>query len=544
MPTTRTRIVDSKSAAPAPTADTTSVDLGRPVPTGSGAVSGAAMILGAKIGAQVVGVVSMAIVARILLPADYGLVAMVLCATAFLSIFNDLGLSLVTVQRPTISDAQLSALFWINVWFGIALAVITAASSPLIAWFFHDDRLVLVSIVMGLMYPLGALGVQHQALLKRNMRFRQLAMLRVAGSVFGAITAVALAIAGFGFWALVGQALATPAGQSLGAWILCRWKPGSTKGCEDLRSLIGFGSRLTGHGMLGYFTNSFDNLLLGRFAGQQMLGLYSISYRLMMRPINLAGYGVGESAIAAMSRVVGGGRNPRPMFRRMLSLTALLGVPACLAGAIWTPDVVRTLLGARWLESIPIVRLLLLAGIARILSASTGWVYVSTGRPDRMLRWQMMWAPFLAIAFVIGLPYGAKGMATAYLVANWIALIPAFVFCFRRTEFTLSDVVHAAGPASACALLSVIVPALVTVLMSEGPARLGIRSLLAVLLYGLTTPFFVPLVREGVGKFARRFGRARAQEVAPTASSEADHGDGRVFAASETAVDAPVGNAR
>lgn len=486
------------------------VDIGngesRRTSTGEGAVRGAALILAAKIGAQVVGIVSMAVVARILVPEDYGLVAMVLSATAFLSIFNDLGLSLVTVQRPTISQAQLSALFWINVCFGLGLAIATAASSPLIAWFFRDERIIVASIVMGLMYPIGALGVQHQALLKRNMRFRQLGMVRVCASVLGAAVAVAMAVAGFGYWSLIGQALAVPAGETVGAWVCNPWKPGSTKGCEGLRSLIGFGGRLTGHGMLGYFTNSFDKLLLGRFAGQQVLGLYSISYRLMMRPINLAGYSVGESAISAMSRVAGRGESPRPTFRRMLSLTALLGLPACLAGTLWSDDVVLTLLGARWRDAIPVVQLLFLAAIPRMLSASTGWVFVSSGRADRMLLWQMMWAPAVAVAFVIGLPFGAIGVATAYAVVNWLSLVPSFNFCFRGTEYELNDVWRAVLPAAGCALLACasadVLPGVAGLHMQPGGTLLAIRVVIAAAVFFVTAPLVVPLARECAQRFA------------------------------------------
>jgi PST family polysaccharide transporter len=488
----------------------------RRAPTGDGAVRGAALILTAKIGAQVVGIVSMAIVARILMPEDYGLVAMVLSATAFLTVFNDLGLSLVTVQRPKISDAQLSALFWINVCFGVGLAVITAAASPLIAWFFRDDRLIVASVVMGLMYPLGALGTQHQALLKRNMLFRRLAMTRVFASIVGAAVAVVLAVLGQGYWALIGQALATPAAETIGAWICNPWKPGSTRGCEGLRSLIGFGGRLTGHGLLGYFTNSFDKLLLGRFAGQEMLGVYSIAYRLMMRTINLAGYSVGESAISAMSRVAGRGRNPRPTFRRMLSLSALLGIPVCLVGVAWPTDVVLVVLGERWREAIPVVQLLFLAAMARLLTASTGWVFVSSGRPDRMLRWQMAWAPTVAVACLIGLPRGAVGVATAYLIANWLALVPCFTFCFRGTEYTLGDVWRATFPAASCALVACGAATLLSFApglhLEPGAARLTIRAVIAAVIFLVTAALFVPLAREGVH---RVLGRLRAAPAVP-----------------------------
>lgn len=467
---------------------------------GEGAVSGATVIMVSKILSMAITMVTIAIIARILTPEDYGLVAMVLSVSAFFMLFSDFGLSLVTVQRPKITQEQLSTLFWINVAFGLLLGLILAALSPVIAWFYQEPRLSSVALVLSITFPLIALSVQHQALLKREMKFPRLAFVRLCGTLGGGIISVSAALTGWGYWSLVFQPLASALIQLIVIIIVYPWKPGLPRRCDDLRNMLIFGGSLTGHGLVGYFSNNLDKLLLGRFAGTYALGLYAISYNLMMRAIGLAGYSVGEAAIPAMSRKSEFPDQQRAVFRRMFTLTALWGFPTCLAGVFWSGDLVFTLLGDQWVDAIDIMRILFVAAIARMITTSTGWVYVSTSRPGRMFKWQIIWSIIVTIAIVIGLSRGATGVAIAYTIANWIALVPAFAFCFSKTHFTAKDVLQPAVTPMICALtacvISIVVQKMIFPDLTAGPARLIIRFALAALIYVPTTIKFVPLAAE------------------------------------------------
>lgn len=469
---------------------------------GGGPVSGAAVMLTAKIAGMVVSIAAVAVVARILTPADFGLIAMVISLTAFLQVFSDLGLSLVTVQRREISQDQLSTLFWINLGFGILLGLITLAVAPALVWFYNDARLSTLTVVVAAVFPITALGIQHFAVLKRNMRFPRMATVRLIATVSGAGGAILAALAGWGYWALVVQLIVAALVQSSGAWIASGWRPHGPRGCEDLKSLLSFGGFLTAHTFLGYFARNIDKVLLGKFAGPFALGLYAKAYDLMLRPIMLAGYSVGEAAIPALSRSQDDGDRLRATYRRMFSVTCLLGFPACVAGILWADDIVLTLLGDQWLDAIILVRILFGAAIARMLAASTGWVFVATGRPGRMLRWQLMWTPFVTIAFVIALPHGASGIAIAYAVALWVAIIPNFAYCFRGTELRLvTDVFAVAWPPALCTLVACFAATAVQILilpdLHSGPVRLAVRMALAAVPYVATTVVWVPLASEG-----------------------------------------------
>ena len=471
---------------------------------GDGAVSGAAVIIGAKILAMLVSLVTVAIVARILTPADYGLVAMVLSVTAFLAVFSDLGLSYVTIQRPNITQEQLSALFWANIAFGGLLGAVTAALAPALVWFYHDARLLPVTVLLAAVFPIAAAGVQHQALLKRRMLFRRYALTQLTGTGAGAIVSIAMALAGAGYWALACQSLVTVLASSLSAWLHLRWLPGPPRRCPELRAMLGFGGRLTAHGMVGYLETNLDKLLLGRFCGPYALGLYATSYHLVGRVVGLAAYNVGEAAIPAMARASTTVAGPRPTYRRMLQLTCLLGLPAALAGVLWTDDVVLTVFGNRWQPAAPILRLLFIGALPRMLAASTGWVFVAGGRPGRMLRWELIQAPLIAVAFIVALPYGAYGVAWAYALANWIAFVPAFAYCFRGSPFHARDVLVPAGASLICALFAGLATALVRLLLplqvAPGALSLMVSAAFFTVFYGASSLICVPLAREVLHK--------------------------------------------
>ncbi len=483
--------------------------------SGLGAVSGATVVLTGRIAGLAISFGSLAVLARLLTPADYGLLAMILSVTAFLAVFSDLGLTLVTVQRRTISQEQLSTLFWVNAAFGLFLALIAVALAPALVWFFKDDRLLFATIALACVFPIASLGVQHQALLTRRMMLHRLALVRVVGQAVGALTAVAAAFGGLGYWALVFHQIAATMGETLASWALTRWSPGRPRLCDDLRSLLRFGGQLTAHGMLGYFANRLDKVLLGRFAGASSLGLYSVAFNLMTKPIALAGGSVADAAIPALSRCAHDPEVMRTTYRRLLELTCLWGLPACTAGVIWAEDVVLTLLGPKWIEAVPIVSVLCIAAIPRLILLSTKWVYIAAGRAGQMLRWQMAWVPFVVLTFVVGLPFGPLGVAWALALASWIALVPGLVYCFRGTAFGLRDVWRPALAPAICSFVAcfagVYGPAAVFPDAAPGAARLAGRLGVGVIVYAGTAWFFVPIANEGTRRVLTRLRKLVAQ---------------------------------
>lgn len=233
--------------------------------------------------------VATVVLARLLVPADYGLVAMVTAITGVGQAFADMGLSEATIQLPEIRHNQVSALFWINVSIGITLMSITAALAPLIGWFYHEARLVNITLFCSLTFLIGGLRVQHDALLRRQMRFRALAIRDVTSYLVAVPIAIAMALRGAGYWALVALPLTLNfTGMSL-SWVMARWIPGLPQRGVKVRSLVSFGGNIALSYVIYTLARSADSILIGWRWGAGPLGLYSRAYNLLMLPVrNLA----------------------------------------------------------------------------------------------------------------------------------------------------------------------------------------------------------------------------------------------------------------
>ena len=181
---------------------------------------------------------SLMILARLLDPADFGLVGMVTAFTGVLNLFRDFGLSSAAVQRTNVTDEQFSTLFWINVLVGLVLGIVAVIMAPAMVSFYHEPRLFRVTLVLALGFLFNAAGVQHTALLQRQMRFTALAMINTIGLVAGTLVAIAGAKAGYGYWALVVMPVIYPLVTTVGLWISTGWIPGRPQRRSDRKSVV------------------------------------------------------------------------------------------------------------------------------------------------------------------------------------------------------------------------------------------------------------------------------------------------------------------
>src|SRR6266850_60555 len=187
-------------------------------------------------------IVATAIMARLLEPQDYGLIGMVGVALNFVSLFKDMGLNFATIQRAEINFQQISTLFWINVSMSLLITMLTVAIAPIIAWFYGEPRLTMIAVVLAAGFIFGGLAVQHEALLRRQMRFFALSTIALASMIAGYAVGITLALSGFHYWALVYSQLALLAANMLGVLLVCRWRPGRPRLDLGMRSMLSFGA--------------------------------------------------------------------------------------------------------------------------------------------------------------------------------------------------------------------------------------------------------------------------------------------------------------
>ena len=383
---------------------------------------------------------SLMVLARLLGPKDFGLVGMVTAFTGVLELFRDFGLSSATVQRTTVTDEQISTLFWINILVGAVLGLLAAAFAPAIASFYHEPRLVGVTIVLAAGFLFNAAGVQHSALLQREMRFTALAVISVVSLVVGTAIAIFGAKAGYGYWALVAMTVALPLSSTIGLWLTTRWVPGMPHKRVGIRSMMRFGGTITLNGLVVYVASNFEKVLLGRFWGVDAIGIYGRAYQLVNIPTANLNSAVGEVAFSALSRLQDDPGRLKSYFLKGYSLVLALTIPVTIACALFADDMVFVLLGPKWKDAAAIFRLLAPTILVFAIANPLSWLLTSIGLVGRNLKAALVIAPCMIGGYLLGLPYGPKGVAFAYSVALMLCVIPLLAWQVHGTVVSFRDI--------------------------------------------------------------------------------------------------------
>lgn len=373
------------------------------------------------------------ILARLLRPEDYGMVGMVTAITSFIGLYKDFGLSMATVQREKITHEEVSMLFWVNIFLSIGLALVVAISAPLIAIFYGDNRLTTITLLFSLGFILSGVSIQHQAIIRRQMRFRTLAGIEILSMAVGVAATVAAAMGGLGYWSLVVLPLVTASVGSLSSFVACPWLPGFPKRVEGSKSLIQFGGNLTLFNTLNYFARNADNILIGRFWGAGPLGYYTRAYNILLVPLWQINAPLTQVAIPALSRLQSDPNKFKNYFLRATGVISYLTVPLVTILAVLSDEIVLVLLGEQWKEVGALFRILSVTAIIQPIMNITGWVFITLGRTDRMVKLAYITIPLCILAFVIGLPWGPRGVACSYSVYNLIIFYPLLRVTFKDT---------------------------------------------------------------------------------------------------------------
>jgi O-antigen/teichoic acid export membrane protein len=380
------------------------------------------------------------VLARLLGPKDFGLVGMVTAFTGVLTWFRDFGLSAAAVQRLDITTEQHSTLFWINVLFGALLALVTLAAAPAIAAFYGEPRLLLVTAVLGTAFLFNAVGIQHSAMLQRQMRFTAMAVISVMSLIVGTAIGIGGAAIGYGYWALVANSVATPLVASIGFWLATGWIPGMPRRRSGIRSMMHFGGTLTLNGIIAYIGFNADKVMIGRFLGVDAIGIYGRGFQLVNIPADNLNSAVGEVAFSALSRLQNDPARLRSYFLKGFSFVLGLTLPITIACGLFADDVVLVLLGPKWQASTEIVRLLAPTIAVLAVINPVGWLLYSLGLVRRSLKIALVFAPLMVLGCALGLPYGAAGVAFAYSAVMVLWMVPHVAWCVHGTAISLRDV--------------------------------------------------------------------------------------------------------
>jgi PST family polysaccharide transporter len=405
--------------------------------------------------------------ARLLLPVDFGLVAMVAPIIAGAMLLTDLGLSQATVQRPTISQVELSSLFWFNLLIGGILATATAIAAPLLASFYDTPALTWIIVTMSASLLLSSLTAQHLAILNRRMEFGAIAAIEVGSLVASVAIGVTAALLGCGAWSLVAMQIANGLVALAIAWSFSRWRPSRPRIDREAIHLIRFGGAVTGYNLLGYLITNLDNILIGARFGAGPLGLYDRAYKLMFQPLWQMTAPAARVAVPLLSRLEAEPADYRSAYMTMLGMVLILTTPGLLCAMIFAAPVIEVLLGARWLAAAPIFAWLGACALTLQLRQAASWLFVSQGRAREQLKWGGLGSLSIVAAYLVGIGWGPLGVAIGAAVASAFVQIPLMWWAVTRS-----------GPVSARDALGILAPIGLAALVSGGALAL-LRPLIA-----------------------------------------------------------------
>lgn len=399
---------------------------------GKRAVRGAAVTVAGQAGKIGLQMLSVIVLARLLTPGEYGLIAMVAAIIGVADIFRDFGLSSAAIQAPTLSRVEQSNLFWVNTALGGLLALLALAGAPLVAAFYGQPVLTLITMGLAVNFLLNGMATQYRADLNRRMRFRQLATADVTAPALGLAVAIALAAGGAGFWALVAQQVVQVATMLVMVMIGARWLPGWYKRAVSVRRFLAFGLRLAGSQLIGYIGNNTDTVALGLTVSPAQLGLYNRSYQLVMTPLGQIRGPLNSVAVPVLSRIQTDEKAFQSYVARgqvAMGYTLVVGLAVVAAAAY---PLIAVLLGAQWMEAAPILALLAVGAAFQTLSYVGYWVYVAKGLVDHLLHYTLFTTTFRVACVVTGAAFGLVGVAIAMAFVPLLLWPVSFWWLSRR----------------------------------------------------------------------------------------------------------------
>ncbi|MCY4485056.1 MAG: lipopolysaccharide biosynthesis protein [Spirochaetaceae bacterium] len=397
---------------------------------------------------------SIAVLARLLTPDEFGVAAMATILLSLFTLVGDWGLTTAATQRVSVDADELSNLFWINTVVGFILAGATVLCSPLLALLFGEPRVTGAAMLLSITLIAIGCGAQHEAVLRRRLRYDLLQIVRVSSYVCGVSVGVGSALVGAGFWALIWMHLTIQIARTVLFWVLARWHPGRPKRGTNVRSIVNFATGLVPSRLILYLSRNAAPIMLGAAAGTTDLGLYNRASTAVMTPVSSVLDPLERVIPSSLSRL----QEDRVAFRRLFKQTMMIAAfGGCgILGLVVAeaPAFVGLLLGDQWLSAIPLVRWLALAGLAAVIGKATGWILVPLGAAGKLVTVRLIRAGASVAGVIVGWQWGAAGIAAGYGVAALVSLVGEVVWATSGTPLRARALVEAAWRSVVCGLVA------------------------------------------------------------------------------------------
>lgn len=373
-------------------------------------------------GSQAGSFIIFVILARLLTPADFGIVSLANVFLAFFNIFLEQGFTVALIQRKQLDTEHLDTCFWTQVISGILLFIVSLMIADKIAVIFQQPMLSKIIICFSFLFIINSFGHVTRAILQRNLSFKIIAIRSLVAITSSGIVGITMALSGLGVWSLVGQQLTFESVMVLAIWTTVDWRPKFRFSLKHFQDLFRFSIYIFLFNFVRFFESRSDNLLIGYFWGEVALGYYAIAYRILEVMIQLLIGTTGQVALPVFSRLQTKPESFRKAFYEVIQLTSLIAFPTFLGMLILAPEVLVTLFGKHWITSVPAMRILIFMGILLSFSSFNSSVFVAMGKPD----WSLWLSCLNATMSVLGALWVVKSGILAVALAFVISIYLVF----------------------------------------------------------------------------------------------------------------------
>ncbi len=391
------------------------------------AVSGVKWSLMSTTSIAAIDFIQVTILAHLLKPTDFGLIAMASVVIALFLEYLDMGTSAALIQRNDISREQMASLYWLNVFVGLACFFVVCAMSPLVVAFFHEPLLYKILPALAANIVFMSVGLQFYWLMEKNLQFNILGKLQIFAYVVEFLVTIASAFYGLGVWSLVWGLLACSVVKNIIiSWIgWTHWPPMFHFSVKDINCYIRFGLFQLGDRSIAYATGSLDKLLVGKLLGAQELGYYTFAFNEVILLAYMFNPMLMRVSFPVLSRMQNDILRLRHSYLKMITLLSTVNAPLFFGLAVVAPTIIPLIFGAKWTPAVPLVQILAIYSYIRSTCDPINSLLLAKGRVDLSFKWNLfMLTATIPVIFIGAVLHGTIGVATALvLMAACVTLV-------------------------------------------------------------------------------------------------------------------------
>lgn len=379
------------------------------------------------------------VLAKKLSPNDFGIVAMILAITGLAEIIKDAGFGVALVQKENLEDAQISTVFWCNLFFGVLLSSTFFILAPYISYFYNnliDIKLIQTS---GLSFFLSALTMVQSALMRKRLEFKKIAIFLFFSTLLSGTLSISLAYKNAGVWALVWKDLSRLGILVILYWYYIKWKPKFIFKLDRIRSLWSFGLNYTGAKLIMGISQKLDDVLIGKFIGASSLGVYKTAYNFLFLPIRVIKGQFYTVFFSAFVKIQDDKCRQKKMYLKLSAITAMIIYPLMMGFYSIAEEFVAIFLNDEWLNIIPILKVFCIASLF-ISLGYPGILFLANNKSKELLELTLFTRTLFIFLLLLGL-YFDSIIGVSYGVAFGFILdsIILNVYACRIIDIKLNE---------------------------------------------------------------------------------------------------------